>query len=509
MSPKISRVVRSVLNRSPIDRPTPAGGSLRSQEQFSACVLEFPQVAVDPRQKSSREHKNMGQRHQFYAISRGLNGKYMCVAAFHHQWLYGHLVGLAAVSAINDIKRHAYLIKQELRCLRYANYDLRDTMMPCPFLWHRLRKWYGKATLGVYHHPLQGDNNDGITVLDVTNPCSPSVCFVNIGTSSSELRTLPVGIPLTAERYIRHYLPLPRPDDLTPFHASEYDNGEKALEQLANVPLLSRAVLDATWPDSIFKHKDTDGEPPSPLLEPVDDPVWITKALTLARDDPEVLRLSKEADGLQQDDKPLETIPDILVPMIIRAIQVAYEQGENPKQLDISCLNLEPHAYVQIVEAFPDATSLSFSGCRNITTEAIASIFCLDRPKPFKELILFHTPWLHEPWVKEGCSALEELRDAGVFKSTKVYNTHWSLEPIIEDIKGGRFAPEPTVYIDNIDDMMPALHNFWKQIGVDLPSGPFPSIRKMPLPPGGAGPSMMHFEPMETEIIPLDPLEDP
>jgi hypothetical protein len=50
------------------------------------------------------------------------------------------------------------------------------------------------------------DNNDGITVLDVTTPGIPAYCFVKLGRRSMK--------PLTAREYLRGYYSVPDPDQI-------------------------------------------------------------------------------------------------------------------------------------------------------------------------------------------------------------------------------------------------------------------------------------------------------
>ncbi|KAJ2923190.1 hypothetical protein H1R20_g13904, partial [Candolleomyces eurysporus] len=86
-----------------------------------------------------------------------------------------------------------------------------------------------------------GDNNDGITILDVTVPRNPAYCFVFLNAED----VLPAMTPLTAAQYLRSYYPAPkRPlnvDEMTQM-SSEWD----CLEVIANLddmPLIPIATL--------------------------------------------------------------------------------------------------------------------------------------------------------------------------------------------------------------------------------------------------------------------------
>ncbi|KIP10591.1 hypothetical protein PHLGIDRAFT_101003 [Phlebiopsis gigantea 11061_1 CR5-6] len=155
----------------------------------------------------------MGQRHQAFLIAKvkphgSSEANYRCIAAYHHQWCYGSLPLRATRRLLTLVKQpeNAEIIREEIRAID-GKQKLSD--VPCPFAstivgaaWNvdlsegnvmlsgvSLENNLLPTSMGCW----DGDNNDGITVIDVTNPEDPSYCFLN----DAE--------PLTGEQYIAGY----------------------------------------------------------------------------------------------------------------------------------------------------------------------------------------------------------------------------------------------------------------------------------------------------------------
>ena len=92
------------------------------------------------------------------------------------------------------------------------------------------------------------DNNDGITVIDITTPEKPSYCFVSIhgleAAGDAAMR-----VPLSATDYARAYYPVLDAENLT-------DDSPRPLEKtilrtiasLDGVPLVTLEMLADAWP---------------------------------------------------------------------------------------------------------------------------------------------------------------------------------------------------------------------------------------------------------------------
>ncbi|KAJ4182060.1 hypothetical protein NW767_013953 [Fusarium falciforme] len=159
----------------------------------------------------------MGQRHQLFVIAR-VGKHYRSLAAVHHQWLYG-------VSALRSCLRLLRIFSDPGNCLALKHEldllaaffkdkppppsepeeyrDAESTTCPFPFITTCLAigASYDSKTGQVQAiHELrydmgydQGDNNDGITVIDITDLDHVRYCFVNFG-SESPLLLMPSGL---------------------------------------------------------------------------------------------------------------------------------------------------------------------------------------------------------------------------------------------------------------------------------------------------------------------------
>lgn len=153
----------------------------------------------------------MGSRHQLFVIARVFGG-FRTLAAVHHQSLYSERALQRCLRVINVLQATSNRIPilEELRAARMKKGDFWATsreFQPFPFIATCL-------TVGCSFDPSEGyqdrvhplvynitldrlDINDGITVIDITDPASPSYCF----------SFLPGGLrPLDARTYLWRYM---------------------------------------------------------------------------------------------------------------------------------------------------------------------------------------------------------------------------------------------------------------------------------------------------------------
>lgn len=101
---------------------------------------------------------------------------------------------------------------------------------------------------------ITSDNNDGISVIDVTDPSNPSYCFVSVTGLESSVE-VPRKIPLTATDYIRAYYPVPDPKDqkkdangaVEPPHWTE-KLAQDSIAALEGEKVMTLAMLAEAWP---------------------------------------------------------------------------------------------------------------------------------------------------------------------------------------------------------------------------------------------------------------------
>lgn len=145
----------------------------------------------------------MGQRHQLYVIAK-IAGRYRGLAALHNQWLYGSsaVARCRRLLQVFQAAENRIPIQQELLAARsrpeafwnrkltydYRRSDCAGIVAPFPFISTALTFGGSFDPLNGIHDrvlPLQfntpfdgGDNNDGVTIIDVTQQAHPRYCFV-------------------------------------------------------------------------------------------------------------------------------------------------------------------------------------------------------------------------------------------------------------------------------------------------------------------------------------------
>ncbi|KAJ3546570.1 hypothetical protein NMY22_g2003 [Coprinellus aureogranulatus] len=204
----------------------------------------------------------MGQRHQLFLIARVREApkdpkKYRCVAAFHHQWCYGKspLRCVSRFKLLSGVKANADLIQRDLD--RYHLGLQRSSETPCPYISFLGGMAFSidmeRRTIDNIHHlpasmgSKDGDNNDGITVIDISTPTDPKYCFAGV-VDFEEPIVEEWPAPMSASEYLWTY----EPQDLDPLScdwAQEEDSlNEAIIGRLASMPLLTLEVLAETWP---------------------------------------------------------------------------------------------------------------------------------------------------------------------------------------------------------------------------------------------------------------------
>ncbi|KAF5324429.1 hypothetical protein D9611_004055 [Ephemerocybe angulata] len=234
----------------------------------------------------------MGQRHQIYIIARpplkagGKPGEYRCIAAFHHQWYYGKLP-LKGTNRLKHLARreaNAALIENEVQSF-YSRFDPkeRDESCPCPYTTHLAKIAFDLSPSELDDHvntsrvsnifqgraePCYGDNNDGITVVDVSTPTKPRYCFASLdhGLEGENADDCPPLTPLTAQQYLRFYYAEPEEHELAQdveLQATEKLNLD-TIHNLDDMPLITRDVLCEAWPRT-FKASRHDDDSIGPV----------------------------------------------------------------------------------------------------------------------------------------------------------------------------------------------------------------------------------------------------
>ncbi|RFU25783.1 hypothetical protein B7463_g10555, partial [Scytalidium lignicola] len=213
----------------------------------------------------------MGQRHQLFVIAK-VGAHYRSLAAVHHQWLYGLAALQRCLRLLNIFsdETNRIALQQELNFAfdYFCNKEPPPTerpkllweglsLKPCPFPFITtclmIGSSYDDANIdpaGVSEEPFgmgydQGDNNDGITVLDITDLSSPEDFDFgdedNYSAEADDRRELRRKLhqPLSGWEYLLGYFKRSQPS---------VQRNISVPTTLDNYSLVKLETLNETWP---------------------------------------------------------------------------------------------------------------------------------------------------------------------------------------------------------------------------------------------------------------------
>ncbi|KAE9405047.1 hypothetical protein BT96DRAFT_749889, partial [Gymnopus androsaceus JB14] len=148
----------------------------------------------------------MGCRHQAFLIARivphgSTDGKayYRCIGAYHHHWCSQTQPHSVLNNFLTLLKQpvNAAIVREEVKSVqgKYGRYGSQEPIIPnapCPYSLFLLGTEYcidfeeQRYTNRPFEGSLlescmgcwKGDNDDGITIIDITNPLNPSYAFL-------------------------------------------------------------------------------------------------------------------------------------------------------------------------------------------------------------------------------------------------------------------------------------------------------------------------------------------
>ncbi|KAF2867505.1 hypothetical protein BDV95DRAFT_598161 [Massariosphaeria phaeospora] len=271
----------------------------------------------------------MGQRHQAFVIAK-INGRYRSLAAVHNQWYYGltAVKGCRRILTVLEDPTNRHLLELELARASRSTPETWDAMddwdrniAEFPFITTCLVA-AGSVDLETGHVGVfipmpwnmswcQGDNNDGITIFDVSDPCKIRYCF--LVWEASEQTKGPYEddlfrVPLSGEEYLNLYYDPPE-------HTKEM---KAAVSKLEATPLIDSASLQDAWPVTTYKYTEffprEDYDLPVTVAGPIDD--CRSTSLTEIALVKSIERLLDGEDPLQED---VEELP-VFLPSLRRYI---------------------------------------------------------------------------------------------------------------------------------------------------------------------------------------------
>ncbi|KAL8922316.1 MAG: hypothetical protein Q9208_005286 [Pyrenodesmia sp. 3 TL-2023] len=213
----------------------------------------------------------MGQRHQLFVVAR-INGRYRQLGAIHHQWLYGHTALRRCLDTLKIFQDSANRspIQQELVAASSkdddfwlpgdessASYnDEKNSHVPFPFIMtclilgasFNLDGYYHGVSVEPYYMAFdEGDNNNGITIFDITDLTDVRYCFVDFYGMESE-REVDLMTPLSARTYLEAYYEVDAANDEAGFLP--------LLESFQGRNLVTINALKETWPSGDWQGDD-------------------------------------------------------------------------------------------------------------------------------------------------------------------------------------------------------------------------------------------------------------
>ncbi|CAA7259652.1 unnamed protein product [Cyclocybe aegerita] len=346
----------------------------------------------------------MGQRHQVFLIARIVpdgkpsKARYRCIAALHHQWTYGCLALKAVTRFMALVKQrdNSEIIQDEIRSANelYGSLEPQQKLprVLCPYLqflacvaW--CVNFSGEPYEAMYAPDsiilpasmasFDGDNNDGITIIDLTILESPSYCYVKFSRPKS----------INARQYIQAQV-------------------QSALRPLESLPLISTDVLEEVWP-SDYRTVQKRGRVPSSVMPAGVDADLAAFDIDKILSEPfDIVRLKKYL--LAQD-----RIEDNLLHLFNKIIEL---ETKNDQVVDLSQYRLRheqiskilsSHTNVEVLKlshnkavsmAFVQQLSPTLPRLRrlvvlntSITKDEVRTAFC-DNPKLFHGLEAFIHP---------------------------------------------------------------------------------------------------------------------
>ncbi|KAG5634619.1 hypothetical protein H0H81_001367 [Sphagnurus paluster] len=243
-----------------------------------------------------------------------------------------------------------------------------------------------------------GNNNDGITVIDITNPEDPAFCFVSVNGLDAE--EVPLMVPLSATSYVRAYYPAPRPNEAAQDGRMSEETIMKILSQLPSDRSVTLEMLAEAWPGDYLTEKDPEDCGFIPLaysatmIETRKIPSLMELSLkpaidhALDNDQTEYLQdldfLSEKAQAIIEVFQSRKKIPDSGIALLATALGQVSDDT-----IDISHFSLSTDQIVNLISAFPNLKTLKLSHNPAVTVDTIHAVLS-SKPK-IKRLVALDT----------------------------------------------------------------------------------------------------------------------
>ncbi|TRM69902.1 hypothetical protein BD626DRAFT_625185 [Schizophyllum amplum] len=359
----------------------------------------------------------MGQRHQAFIVAKvkphgGGRARYRCIGALHHQWCYGSLPvkGIVRMTTMLKQKPNAQIVLEELRSIegKYGSHldeEPEIPQVPCPYTLFLLNLAFnadlGSSSVsgqyissgshhGVLHASMgcwDGDNNDGITVVDVTDPYEPKCCLL----AGCETNTDDRGL-LTPEMYLRAYYNMDAQEDP---EMKAYLEG--VLKAVQDIKIVDRNALAEAWPSECGILAGTDELDEEDGEKTVAELVPSLTSLTLGPAIQQAIEAGDLEGGelilMQADKLPriLETLRAIEGPFPDKGLPLIVKLVENAGVVDdiLAGIQLSGEQLVQVLPADAKIDVLDLTGNAALTSDGLRTL--LAHTSAIRRLVLIRT----------------------------------------------------------------------------------------------------------------------
>ncbi|KAF7940390.1 uncharacterized protein EAE98_000517 [Botrytis deweyae] len=426
----------------------------------------------------------MGNRHQVYVISK-IGSRYRTLATVHHQYLFGP----DAVELLSNVlhlfqspenrigleheKRWATRLRESDWCIRKETNPFPFTMT-CLFMGYSFKEEDGYSTSSCYPQSFNtefdnADNNEGITVLDITDIDKIRYCFVNIHCGSDPRGWgiimncgVPSMIPLSATEYIEAYSHEPKKFE---------EAWKKWIHHLSKLDLIDSHTLNSVWPRNTWKIRvgakivrlSVSGQEPIDVVLPVFSPPSTLRKACMEKLSKDIfncpikeLPAKFERATLLPDFRPNLKSAILSTPTILASSAAARyifsRLLETEKSIDLGPFDLSPDHLIEVLEQPRKAgvlKILSLCGNQKINDASLVKLIN-DFPR-LRSLYLLDTPQIPlatKIKILRG-QALREFFDTDLYalpfaSREKFYNDrnprNYNSEPILA--LGPKLGPE-------------------------------------------------------------------
>lgn len=369
----------------------------------------------------------------------GGDARYRCVGAMYNHWCYGSLPVKGAHRMVTLLKQesNAQIVREELRSIE-GKYGAEGTQepviprVPCPYTLFLLnlafnadldessislsgRYFSGGSHKNILHASMgcwDEDNDEGLSIFDVTDPTRPRYCFLP---GHSTPTKSPRMVPLSAASYLWAYYKAERKDPAS----VQRKHCKDLIALMQEVPVIDEDDIAEAWPDEAveYEYGDDDGEedevvsdqeeadndgqgveagsgpveetdggsPEIPSLASLTLEPSVKQALETGEEGivPILLQANKLPKLLEAARELGAPFPDIALPVLARYIEVA------GSVINLSELQLSGEDLVKLVPADASLDALNLTGNTALTGDGLRTLLAAKRM--IRRLVLIRT----------------------------------------------------------------------------------------------------------------------